>query len=667
MKNLSTINILSKGTISQQVNSNNRTLYDDVNLQLRLDIAKVCREADSGHLGGSLSSIDLMMTLYMGGHLKFSLDDPRHPLRDRVLVRGHLGPLRYPLFSLFGWVDAQELETYRRLGSRLHGHESMHHMPGVDITPSGSLGMLLSYGVGASVVSKKKEHNFKTYVFLGDGEEQEGSVSEAARNAANLGLNNLVCILDQNGKQLSRATKDFNSHSDVASIWRGYGWNVIEIDNGHDPAAISAAYTMANSNTDKPTFIIARTIKGRGLLGTEEHFCGYHTISSCPNDVIDENIAKLTMEINSYGISRESLAGGIRDSVLEHDLSKIATHGIVRDSYPNIREDVASGMDFDDALTSYYKHLTAQLRQGNYDDTYVLTADLIEGNLIEPCGFDQHQDYFDVGLREQHMVAMAHGISITDPSARVHIHGGDAFAYRSLDQLNSAGQGGSNIVLLGDRSGIANARNGPTHQSVSQPFALNWQPNTKLLEPADVNDLYACLNYSMTENNGIYYIRSHSLAPENMPKANIPEKGIVPYYIVGTDYSDPDITVVSAGITTYFLWKAMEGVAQSGVKMRLVNIMAPGLLREDFAKSIAPDKPCLCVYNGHPDFLTSVISPFILNGKNGRPTIVKGHGFTAGNTGTTSELIKHFGFDSQSISQRVIETCRDAQTRNGPA
>jgi transketolase len=198
--------------------------FSSVCRQLAYDIGAVCRAAASGHLGGSLSSLELMSTLYLGGHLRYDLDDPKHPQRDRVLMRGHLGPLRYPLFSLLGWVDDAELATYRRLGSRLHGHESMQHLPGVDITPSGSLGMVLSYGVGAALVSKNKPHPFTTYVFLGDGEEQEGNVSEAARFAANRGLGNLVCVLDQNGKQYSRPISDLNSQSDVAQTWRGYGW-----------------------------------------------------------------------------------------------------------------------------------------------------------------------------------------------------------------------------------------------------------------------------------------------------------------------------------------------------------------------------------------------------------------------------------------------------------
>jgi transketolase len=118
----------------------------------------------------------------------------------------------------------------------------MYKVPGVDITPSGSLGMLLSYGVGSAIESKNKGQKNNIIVFLGDGEEQEGNVSEAARHAASLGLENLICIIDKNGKQLSRPTKESDSKSDLETVWRGYGWNVEIIKDGHNINEILTVY-----------------------------------------------------------------------------------------------------------------------------------------------------------------------------------------------------------------------------------------------------------------------------------------------------------------------------------------------------------------------------------------------------------------------------------------
>jgi len=174
---------------------------------IRKDVFKITRFAKSGHIGGCSSSTELMASLYFGGLLRYDPENPDNPNRDIVLVRGHLGPLRYKIFSLLGWIDSEELFTYRSLNSRLQGHEDMSQVPGVDITPSGSLGMILSYGVGAAVAAKKTNRDSQIYVFLGDGEEQEGNVSEAARHATNLNLDNLITIIDRNQKQLSRSKR----------------------------------------------------------------------------------------------------------------------------------------------------------------------------------------------------------------------------------------------------------------------------------------------------------------------------------------------------------------------------------------------------------------------------------------------------------------------------
>ena len=271
--------------------------------QLRLKVFEICKKAKSGHIGASSAAVELFTALYFGGILKYDASDPQHSDRDRVLVRGHLGPLRYAIFSLLGWIENEELESYRRLGSRLQGHENHLETPGVDITPSGSLGMLLSYGVGCAISALNQGKDYKTYVFLGDGEEQEGNVSEAARHAAHLKLPNLIAVIDRNHKQLSDPTVVCDS-SDLAAVWRGYGWRVIHLMDGNDIVATSRAFHSVLSEMkdgEKPIVLIANTSKGLGLPGAKEHFSGYHTIGVCPNGVVDEAIrtAKENRHISS--------------------------------------------------------------------------------------------------------------------------------------------------------------------------------------------------------------------------------------------------------------------------------------------------------------------------------------------------------------------------------
>src|SRR3989344_7219926 len=254
--------------------------------EIRRGVFSTIKNAKSGHLGGCSSSTELMTALYFGGVLNYNANDPHDSKRDRVLVRGHLGPLRYKIFSLIGWIPEEELLTYRKIGSKLQGHEDMELVPGVDITPSGSLGMELSYGVGSCLVEKKTGLNYRNFVFLGDGEEQEGNISEAARHAANLGLDNLICILDKNGKQLSRPTSMSDHNTNIRKVWEGYGWDIIEIVDGHNFDEIMKAYDKLGRMI-KPTFIIANTIKGKNIEGCIENNCGYHTISSCEPEYVD--------------------------------------------------------------------------------------------------------------------------------------------------------------------------------------------------------------------------------------------------------------------------------------------------------------------------------------------------------------------------------------------
>lgn len=157
-----------------------------ISAEVRKWIFRIIRASQSGHLGGPLSSVELLTTLYFGGILRYDPQNPQHPNRDRVLIRGYMGPLRYPILALAGFFPEEWLLTYREFGSPLQGHESMFHTPGVDITPSGYLGLMLSYGTSSAYMAKYEGRPYKTYVFLGDGEEQEGNVSEAARFAAHM-------------------------------------------------------------------------------------------------------------------------------------------------------------------------------------------------------------------------------------------------------------------------------------------------------------------------------------------------------------------------------------------------------------------------------------------------------------------------------------------------
>lgn len=611
--------------------------------QLRKKAFEICRAAKSGHVGASSSSTELMVALYFHA-LNYDLADSKHSERDRVLVRGHLGPLRYGLFSSLNWIKESELNEYRNLGSRLQGHESMS-LPGVDLTPSGSLGMLLSYGTGAALAAKQMKKDFLTYVFLGDGEEQEGNVSEAARQASNQGLDNLICILDKNGKQLSRPTNDNDSHANVRLIWEGYGWDVREIKDGNSFEDVIPIYDSLKRR-DRPTLIIANTIKGKHLPGAEDNPCGYHTISSCRPEVIEKGISTQEAIINSASPRLFEKIKKIKKS----KRIKSQSSPFVR---PKTEIEVKNNFGRDnlvDTWADYVREVQQEMEKQN-TKLYFLTADLVRKDQVAELGIRDPSVYIDVGIREQHMIGLAHGISQTDPHAKILINAGDAFLYRSLDQLHASAQAKSPMVIIGDDGGICGGKNGSTHQTSGQPGALTTMPGIRFLEPADNQDLVNCLNLAFTEYDMPTYIRLHNMPIKDF---NIGERN-TEHYSVFESKGKKEVTLVSSGMIVDQCIEAAKLLEKKGIGSRVVNVVNPRKLGKRFNKLILDKKPCLCVYNGNPFVLTSAVSDSVLSQEDrNTPTRLKGHGFEIGTSGSLEDLIKHFRFTGEEIAKQVI-------------
>ncbi|MDO8662205.1 MAG: transketolase [Candidatus Omnitrophota bacterium] len=230
--------------------------------QIRRLIIQMIAKAGSGHPGGSLSSTDLITALFFS-ILKHDPKNPKWPDRDRFhMSKGHCCPLWYAVLAESGYFPKETLSTLRQLGSILQGHPD-RRTPGVEVS-SGSLGQGLSIALGMSLAAKVDKKDYRVYVLLGDGETQEGNIWEAAMAAAHYRRDNLCAILDYNGFQIDGATSVVMNLDPVASKWKAFGWHTLEID-GHDMRQILAAYDEAKIIKDKPSIIIARTIKGKGV------------------------------------------------------------------------------------------------------------------------------------------------------------------------------------------------------------------------------------------------------------------------------------------------------------------------------------------------------------------------------------------------------------------
>jgi len=240
--------------------------------QTRRLIIQMLAKAGSGHPGGSLSAADLITALY-SNVLRFNPADPQWPDRDRFhMSKGHCCPLWYAVLALSGYFPEKELFTLRQLGSILQGHPD-RKTPGVE-SASGSLGQGLSVALGMSLAAKVDKKDYRVYCLLGDGELQEGSVWEAAMACAHFSCDNLCAILDANGCQIDGRCQDIMGLEPLAAKWQAFGWETLEI-NGHDMQQILAAYAQAKTIKNKPTIIIARTVKGKGV-SFMEGVIGFH-------------------------------------------------------------------------------------------------------------------------------------------------------------------------------------------------------------------------------------------------------------------------------------------------------------------------------------------------------------------------------------------------------
>ncbi|NUO09446.1 MAG: transketolase [Candidatus Brocadia sp.] len=230
---------------------------------IRRHIIRMLAKAGSGHPGSSLSTVDLLVALFYN-KLRHNPHIPTWSDRDRfILSKGHGCPALYATLAEMDYFDRDKLNTLRQFGSILQGHPCMKTTPGIEIS-GGSLGQGLSVGLGIALAAKLDKKDYRTYVMLGDGEIEEGQIWEAAMAASHYKVDNLCAILDQNGLQIDGFIHEIMSSHPIPDKWRGFGWHVIEID-GHNYDAILAAYDEAEKIQERPTVIVAKTVKGKGV------------------------------------------------------------------------------------------------------------------------------------------------------------------------------------------------------------------------------------------------------------------------------------------------------------------------------------------------------------------------------------------------------------------
>ena len=268
-----------------------KKVLEQTALRIRKAVIEGTYHAKSGHPGGSLSIADVLAYLYFC-EMNVDAAHPDNPNRDRfVLSKGHCAPAMYGALALKGFFDESEIQSLRHIGAMLQGHPCMTSTPGVDMS-TGSLGQGVSAAVGMALAAKFDGKDYRTYAILGDGEIEEGQVWEAAMFAAHKKLDNLCIVVDNNNLQIDGSLEEVNSPYPIPEKFEAFGWNVIVID-AHDFDQIEEAFTAARACTGKPTAIIQKSVKGKGVSFMENQ-ANWH--GSAPNA---EQYEQAMNELNS--------------------------------------------------------------------------------------------------------------------------------------------------------------------------------------------------------------------------------------------------------------------------------------------------------------------------------------------------------------------------------
>lgn len=273
----------------REINNESIALVNEKALIIRESIIKMLGESGSGHTGGSLSAADIMACLYFW-ELNIDPKDPKAAGRDRfVLSKGHAAPVLYAALAEKGFFPAEYLSRLRKLGSPLQGHPDMTKLAGVEAS-TGSLGQGISWSVGMALAEKMDKAGYRVYALLGDGELQEGMVWEAVMAAGHYRLDNLVAIVDNNSLQIDGRVEKVMGVQPIADKFKAFNWEVLSID-GHNAHQIMAALEKARSIKNRPTVIVAKTLKGKGCSFMEDK-AEWHGVAP-KKDEVERALAEL--------------------------------------------------------------------------------------------------------------------------------------------------------------------------------------------------------------------------------------------------------------------------------------------------------------------------------------------------------------------------------------
>ncbi|MBW8086872.1 transketolase [Streptomyces hygroscopicus subsp. hygroscopicus] len=511
--------------------------------QLRVDSVRAAAAAGSGHPTSSMSAADLMAVL-MGNHLRYDFEQPEHPGNDHLIFsKGHASPLLYSIYKAAGALRDEEFLTFRKRGSRLEGHPTPR-LPWVDVA-TGSLGQGLPYGVGTALSGKRLDHlPYRVWVLCGDSEMAEGSVWEAFEHAGYERLDNLIAIIDVNRLGQRGPTRHEWDLDAYARRIRAFDWHTVEID-GHDIEAIDRAYAEALSTVGRPTAIIARTMKGRGVASVENRE-GMH---GKPLKNAEEAIAEL---------------GGVRNLAVP----VLGPPSVTPTRPPSEGPLVLPRYNPGDSVPTRDAFGEAVAAVGTArGDVVALDGEVGDSTRLEYFHKEHPERYFEFFIAEQQLVAAAVGMQNRGWNPYVSTFA--AFFTRAYDFIRMASISDAGLNLIGSHAGVAIGEDGPSQMGLEDLAALRAVHGSTVLYPSDANQA-AQLTAAMAERSGIRYLRTTRGATPVIypPSETFPIGGSK--VIRATE--DDRVTLIGAGVTLHEAIEAADRLAQEGIPARVIDL-----------------------------------------------------------------------------------------------
>jgi transketolase len=592
--------------------------------RLRIDSIRAADAAQSGHPTSSMSAADLMAVL-MANHMRYDYDDPTNPNNDHLIFsKGHASPLVYSMFRAAGAITDEELLTFRQFGSKLEGHPTPV-LPWVDVA-TGSLGQGMPIAAGLALCARDLDRlPYRVWTLCGDSEMAEGSIWEAVEHAGKEGLDNLVVIVDVNRLGQRGETMhgwNLNSYSKRAEA---SGWNAIEID-GHDITAIDRAFTEAEATADRPTMIVARTIKGYGASETA-NVEGKHGQPL-------KDPAKAIQELGDVGPVHVDVAkpesAGVPHRFDSDSSVPLPAYEVGGDPVPTRKA-------FGEGLAAVMQ------RRG---DVVALDGEVGNSTHLEEVLKKTPERYFEVYIAEQMLMSEAVGFQVRGwtPFASTFA----AFLSRAYDFVRMAVISQAKLCINGSHAGVSIGEDGPSQMALEDLAEFRALAGSVVLYPSDPNQT-AKLVEAMADHDGISYLRSTRSGYPTLYDAD--ESFAIGGSKVLRESDDDQVTLIGAGVTLHEAIKAADELAGDGISARVIDLYSVKPLDyETLAAASAATGGRLVVVEDHwPEggIGDAVVSTFADTDE--RPRVVKLAVTHLPGSGKGAELLHDCGIDSDAI------------------